>query len=63
MRGEGMAWAFVRYSSDHVGQETRAKAERLRAGVGVAGAAKEVNAPALCQRGPVAHRTYGGAAF
>jgi endonuclease YncB( thermonuclease family) len=25
----GMAWAFVRYSRDYVGQETRAKADRL----------------------------------
>jgi endonuclease YncB( thermonuclease family) len=26
---EGMAWAFVRYSSDYVGQEAKAKADRL----------------------------------
>lgn len=26
---EGMAWAFVRYSSDYVAEEARAKAERL----------------------------------
>ncbi len=26
---EGLAWAFVRYSSDYVGQEGKAKADRL----------------------------------
>src|SRR5215216_2420072 len=26
---EGLAWAFVRYSSDYVGQEAKAKADRL----------------------------------
>lgn len=26
---EGLAWAFVRYSSDYVGQEATAKGERL----------------------------------
>jgi len=26
---EGMAWAFVRYSRDYVGQESRARADRL----------------------------------
>jgi endonuclease YncB( thermonuclease family) len=26
---EGLAWAFVRYSRDYVGQEARAKADRL----------------------------------
>ena len=26
---EGMAWAFVRYSSDYVDQEAKAKAEQL----------------------------------
>ena len=26
---EGLAWAFVRYSSDYVGQETQAKSDRL----------------------------------
>jgi len=26
---EGLAWAFVRYSRDYVGQETKAKADRL----------------------------------
>ena len=26
---EGLAWAFVRFSSDYVGQETRATAEKL----------------------------------
>ncbi len=26
---EGLAWAFVRYSSDYIGQEAKAKADRL----------------------------------
>jgi endonuclease YncB( thermonuclease family) len=26
---EGLAWAFVRYSADYVGQETKAKVDRL----------------------------------
>jgi endonuclease YncB( thermonuclease family) len=26
---EGLAWAFVRYSTDYVGQEGKAKADRL----------------------------------
>jgi hypothetical protein len=29
MAREGLAWAFVRYSNDHVGQEAKANAARL----------------------------------